>query len=288
MKLAVLILAHKNPQQLQRLVDHLLLNDCSVFIHIDQKTKTEFNGFIKRNENRAELYICSEYKVYWGSYNQILATISLLRTAVQKIQFDYVHLISGQDLPVKPLKDFKEFLKARAPLSFLAFDRLPDEKFAGRGGLERVQLWWLTDSEGMMSRFFDKVNIVIHGLQRSLNFKRRWSLPLFAGANWFTIHKVAADFIVLFLRENPAFLRKFKRSRLADEIVIQTIMLNSQLKDKVINDHLRFIDWQTGPEFPKVLRNEDLNRIKDSPAFFARKFDENVDHHIIDMLYSSI
>ena len=34
---------------------------------------------------------------------------------------------------------------------------------------------------------------------------------------------------------------------------------------------LRYIDWQSGPDYPKVLNDQDVNKMKNSPSFFDRK-----------------
>lgn len=57
---------------------------------------------------------------------------------------------------------------------------------------------------------------------------------------------------------------------------------------KIENNCLRYIDWENGPEYPKILREEDYEKIIDSKALFGRKFDENVDKNIIDKIYKKI
>lgn len=43
------------------------------------------------------------------------------------------------------------------------------------------------------------------------------------------------------------------------------------------NMALRYIDWKTGPQYPRVLNENDFDKIKNSNCLFARKFDENID-----------
>jgi hypothetical protein len=51
---------------------------------------------------------------------------------------------------------------------------------------------------------------------------------------------------------------------------------------------LRYIDWNTGPEFPRTLRREDFEKISQSNALFARKLDERLDPNLIELLYESL
>src|SRR6476661_1477998 len=99
MNLAFLILAHKNPEQLQMLVDYFYKNKCAVFIHIDNKSADLFSDFIQRNSKKENVFVYTKYKVYWGGYSQIKATFFLLDQALKNSPFDFVSLLSGQDAP---------------------------------------------------------------------------------------------------------------------------------------------------------------------------------------------
>ena len=45
---------------------------------------------------------------------------------------------------------------------------------------------------------------------------------------------------------------------------------------------MRYIDWNHGE--PYVFRKTDFRRLQNSKALFARKFDENIDDEIIDLI----
>ncbi|MNL71824.1 hypothetical protein D3C87_1970430 [compost metagenome] len=51
----------------------------------------------------------------------------------------------------------------------------------------------------------------------------------------------------------------------------------------MINEIKRYTDWETGPEFPRTLRAEDYERIrqKGTECFWGRKFDLDVDREIV-------
>jgi len=288
-RLVFLILVHKNPQQVQKLVDYLLQNNCDVFIHIDSKEKNNFKNFIAANSNREQLYIYSEYKVYWGSFNQIKATFFLLRESLKYSKFDFVSLISGQDLPVKPLSLFKEYLSQNLDKSFLMVSKIPEQtSWEGNGGLDRTELYWIMNFHPRLGFIFNRLNVIIHLLQNKLNLRKKAKLNLYGGANWFTLNRKASEYASNQFWNYKIWQNIFQYSRLADEVVLQTILMNSQYKNMLVNDCLRFIDWQNGPEFPRTFRKEDAQRLFESEAFFARKFDEAVDYDIIKIIYKNI
>ncbi|MCE3228429.1 MAG: hypothetical protein K0S32_2980 [Bacteroidetes bacterium] len=287
MKLAFLILAHKNPKQLQKLTDYLLSEGCRVFIHIDKKSSMGFSDFITSNKSKKDLEIYAEYPVYWGSFNQIEATFFLLKKALLHSDVDYLSLISGQDLPVKPMSELKEFL-SKTNKEYFTFSKLPNAGFEDKGGLDRYRLYWVTDFNENQKWFYAKWNVFLHALQNAFRFYRSVNVQLYGGANWFTISRRAAEYADDFITKNNSFYLRFRNTRCADEIILQTILMSSPLASSVENNSLREVDWKTGPEYPRTFRMEDYNRLTNSSGFFARKFDENIDNAIIDKIYSYI
>ncbi|PIQ21587.1 MAG: hypothetical protein COW65_08230, partial [Cytophagales bacterium CG18_big_fil_WC_8_21_14_2_50_42_9] len=79
------------------------------------------------------------------------------------------------------------------------------------------------------------------------------------------------------------FLKKFDFTHCADEIWLQTVIMNSGLSIK--NDYLRYVDWRGGGWSPKVLTVDDVPEILHSNCLFARKFDDKVDEAVITHIY---
>jgi hypothetical protein len=289
MKHSFIILAHKNPEQLQKLCDYLLSCKCDVIVHVDKKVREDFKDFSHRNQGRAGLRIFSRFSVYWGSFNQIRATFFLLEEALKNTETDFVSLISGQDLPLQPILNFNSFLEKNKDRSFLSFQKIPEQSdWDGNGGLDRMELFWILAFPKKLGFIFNRLNVLIHLFQNKLGLRKKVKLQLYGGANWFTLNRAMATYAANYVKTNPGFLKLFRRSRCADEIILQTILLNSEFKNQISNDCLRFIDWSTGPEYPHIFRSSDQKRLETSQNFFARKFDEQVDAQIIDELYKRL
>ena len=39
---------------------------------------------------------------------------------------------------------------------------------------------------------------------------------------------------------------------------------------------IRYIEWNSGPDFPKTLDENDFNKMKSSDMFFARKLEKDI------------
>jgi hypothetical protein len=90
-----------------------------------------------------------------------------------------------------------------------------------------------------------------------------------------------------YLDKNKKYIKRYKWTICADEIFYQTI-INQIDGINIINNCLRYIDWKSGPEHPRILRINDYEKIMESGNLFARKFDETVDNEIIDKIYATI
>ena len=85
------------------------------------------------------------------------------------------------------------------------------------------------------------------------------------------------------MSENPDYVRFFEHVFVPDELFFQTIIMNSALRDTVVNDNLRYVDWTREPA-PAVSTRDDLTALLELGQLFARKFDETVDREVLDAL----
>ena len=103
----------------------------------------------------------------------------------------------------------------------------------------------------------------------------RWARAYGGGAYW-CLEKSLVHYVHGFLRANPEYVRFFEHVFVPDELFFQTIIMNSELRDTVENDNLRYLDWSREPA-PAVFAEDDLPALLGSGALFARKFDETID-----------
>ncbi len=104
---------------------------------------------------------------------------------------------------------------------------------------------------------------------------------LYKGINWFGITKSSVVYILNYVDRNDWYLDSFENSLCCDEVFFHSI-LNTNEKAifyfdlKELNNALRYIDWVSGPQFPKILTETDLDKIKGRQIFFARKIPDNM------------
>ena len=110
MKIAYIILCHKNAKQINMMIDALNDKENTFFIHLDKKANIE--NLIKMESN---IHILPEDKridIKWGNISMIKATKNLLQAVFNsKEKYDYVWLLSGQDFPLKKQSEIKKYLE---------------------------------------------------------------------------------------------------------------------------------------------------------------------------------
>lgn len=137
MKIAILILAHKDGEYLNRLVGRLS-QDFDVFIHADRR----FSYFTVLNPRVT--IIPERYRSDWGSYRQILATLALFRTAHSGM-YDRYLLISGQDIPLRSNAEIIKYFSASPDTDFVAHFERDDERELLQDR-EKLSLYWFLGS----------------------------------------------------------------------------------------------------------------------------------------------
>lgn len=80
MRIAILIQCHKNPKQINLLLERLNHPDIDCYLHIDKKA--DFADEIVRRENVFVLPDEQRVSVEWAQISQVTATLNLLNTAV--------------------------------------------------------------------------------------------------------------------------------------------------------------------------------------------------------------
>jgi hypothetical protein len=89
-----------------------------------------------------------------------------------------------------------------------------------------------------------------------------------------------------YLESDKRYIRRFYLTHCADEIFFQTLVRLIGIAN--IHNYMRYIDWESGPEYPRTLRIADFEKIAQTHNLFARKFDETVDKQVIDKIYEKI
>lgn len=273
-KNCILILAHKNHNQIMRLINHLK-TDFDLYVHIDKRNKLNIKSFDNVN-------VYKEFKTYHGGVSLVIATLFLIEEAY-KNNYDRYIFISGQDVPLKTNKEIINFFDANKNKEYISYE-----------SINNSEAMYKEMSFRLNSYNFGKLyRLIFHRNIRELlsNFpliKRTTPKNIYYGSQWWNLTNNAIKYILDYTKQNPNFLKRFNYTWGSDEFYFQSILLNSEFKDNCINDCLRYLIWGVGTPINFTIKDYDDIKNNINNNIFSRKFDENIDNDIIDKLYKDL
>jgi hypothetical protein len=283
MKIAYLIIAHKNINQLARLINSLSHKNVSFFLHIDAKyefVETDFELMLKEEADVS--FIEPRIFTNWGGYSIVEVTTLLFKACSSIGSFDYINLISGQDFPLVSYDTFSFFLKQNNGYQFLNCIEAPNSEVSDNYfGRARFEKFWHVDDMGLEKSKLSVMHQEVENIKRVVPY----DLKIYGGSQWFTITGECLNFILDFIETHPLYALFFKYTLAPDETFFTTIIMNSKFKENAITDNnLRYINWTDGPKYPRILTLVDMDKLIASPHFIARKFDNEIDNQVLIQL----
>lgn len=289
MALAFHLLAHRDPAQVARLLSAIWHPDNLYVVHYDRRRPAREHETIQTlAASRRNVIVQQPHPVLWGRYSLYAAQLEGLRIALASGR-PWTHWInlSGQCYPLIPVKRLMQDCDAAAEISFVRFFNplrenvwsRPEDRLNGFVLDSPWLEWWLrTPFLGRrLRRLFGGENTVprLPGLRRRLPDSFTW----YGGDNWVTLSRTAASYVT----GSPAaarITRALRRTVLPEESLFQSILLNSPLAPKVLNDHRRKIKWLPARASPELFTAADWPLLQEAArqgAWFARKFGPEIE-----------
>ncbi len=289
MDIAYVISAYRLPHQLVRLVSRLQDEGVTFLVHVDAKSGHEVMGpILEKLGGRPDVHLLDRHPCHWGDFGHVEASLKGIRRIVERrIPCDRVVLLTGQDYPVTDRAAIREFFEAHPDSEYLEHFPLPREGWF-QGGMPRLEHWhfWWGGRHIELPVNSRRIPAKPQFIGRILPKRRPLPSGLrpYGGGGYWSLSREAVEYIHAFLGQDPAYCRYFRRVYIPDEIFFQTLLLNSPLRDRVVNDDLRYTVWRDDARSPAVLGVGDVADIRASQALFARKFDTGVDARVLDLL----
>lgn len=272
----ILITAYRDLEWVLDLIGRFDDGRFAVFVHVDRKTdRAERQRF---ETACAELgcvaSVRSDLVVNWGGFNHLKAALLLARQALSH-RVDYLHFITGQDYPVKPIDTI--VATGATQVNYLHTFPLPSDRTwqADAGGLARVDRFRPYDRFDYRTTYGYRAIKLFQRAQKILPVRRRLpDLPLYGGSSYWSLTRDCVAYLLGYLDENPRLMRRFEHTFTPEEILPQTVLMNSSFASTIVNDNLRYLVWERrhGSK-PAILDGSDFDDIVASSALFARKFE---------------
>jgi Core-2/I-Branching enzyme len=314
MKVAFLVLNHRRPEQLIRLLTTLRsqLPESPIVVHHDV-FHGEFPRALLAPIDNVHL-LTSGKRIIWGDFSQVDLICWLLTWMREHLEFDWMVLLSAQDYPIKPLADLVDDLgragadavfhatpigqlptaKARRTMRrrYLFQYRSPADRARRLPGRVRDVLRWSTGS------LIDALNILqplfrINRLPDRIPHRFGWRArttpfgsgrPCWHGSSWFALSRRALEYVLEYTADHPEYVDYYRRTMNPDESMLATLVFNSG-ELRIANRSITYTRWSSSKSgHPDVFCLDDLPDLLAAREYFARKFDIDKDSRVLDRL----
>lgn len=275
MRHAYLILAHNEFPILEALLDTLDDPRNAIFVHIDKKVV----DFPVLQTFHASLHVLNNrLDVRWGDVSVVEAELLLLSEANQFGYFDFYHLLSGVDLPLKSQDEINQFFEKNKGKQFIGYSKDHECTQLSRK-VQRYHLFpgYFRSTKSFANHLRRGIRFLALRLQMVFGVKRNRNIAFKKGTQWVSLTQ---EFVEHLLGEEEAILACYRYTFCADEIFVQTVCWNSPFRNSIYDvesegkGSQRAIRWKNNQI--SDWGNGDYEELMGTACIFARKF--NVDN----------
>jgi hypothetical protein len=278
LKIAFVILAYKNPQQLRRLLDAVYHPDHHFFIHIDRRKDIgPFLSALDGFETQKITWL-PRRNSYWGSMACVHVIIDAFKAVQQTGKFEFVVHLSGQDFPLLDMATWREQLAQHPQTSFFYHFNMKEARWKD-GGNDR-----LSTMQFFLFGKRKKINAYTRNPIWKLVYKC-WNRYLvepidqrhsyFGSEFYFIFHRAAVERVLNNKRRFMWLSWRLSFVLIPEELYLSTMLMadNHSTPLLIKNKTMRTIMWDMNSSSPKTLGWEDLKKLESDDNWFARKFD---------------
>ncbi len=211
-----------------------------VFIQIDQASINKNYTTEEIAELRAipNVFVMTKIRSPKGSMNELEAIVELTETAFAEENVKYVHFVTGNDVPVRPIKQIYEFFEENDGKSFLNLHADGNqEEMKKVAEYSYRQYYYLYNC--------DEKDPVVKGMtEDSLSKQKKEGIyrkkigefeKTYKGVFGGSLSREAYEYCKKYVSAHPEYVEDIKYSRLRLEFYFHTILFNdTNMKDKLL------------------------------------------------------
>ena len=321
-KIAILLLVHKFPEQLMRLLKRLDDERFDFYIHVDAKSNMDTFMFIEKHIRNSQVYwVKNRVKTYFNDFSLVEATCNTMKEACSEENYLYYVLLTGQDYPIKSNDIIYKKLSESYPTSFIDMYGVDEACSVGVKWVKKIGYSYFSQSirkkllnivgckfyyssNGrtikIVPKVYDKLMTILRYSPRKQIQKTEYDYS--AGSHFWMLPDVSVQHVIDKFDHDKSINAIFHHIAAPEESYFQTIlssapnlklpkgMLNQfeNARKEMDNPALRLIKWyENGIHtngHPAIWTIEDKQMIDAAEALFARKFDMSIDCNILDYL----
>lgn len=312
-RLAVyVVLSHRYPEQVERLCRAILRSSPGSRVLVFHDAR----GCSAPRIDHSSVSVIEHTRASdWGSWEIVDNTIAAFRIAKRLFDPDVIALVSGQDYPVQPLRDWEQRFFAQGAgwvgtswqltyrprwgkpygvgndeLTRYAYRwfRLPFSRaLTTSDATPAVITRWILDKVGHYAEPLVDVRVVARGRGYHIGFRAIRTpfgakQPCYRGSQWIAMDRPMLAALLERHARDRRLRRTYQHSIIPDESYIQTIL--TPLRQPQADARLTYTEWLVEQDAPRTLTTADLDAIAESGAPFCRKVDPAISSDLLDVL----
>lgn len=234
MKLAYLISAYMEPEQLGNIIRALDTKEAGFFIHVDGKSDIQpFLNNCPQKEN--VVFVEERERVCWGGFTQVHAIMKMLKCALASPSaYERFISMTGTDYPIMSNEAIQNFFVGNRDKEMICTLKEVDHK--------RILRYELNDYANIREPLEKLSKKLIYSMGRALHIRKR-HLPritgkyvdVFSGSDYWAISRECAEYVYQVYKSDSKYNAWMKTTGIPSEKYVQTIMGNSEYASRCVS-----------------------------------------------------
>ena len=257
MKHCVLMTVYKDYDLINKIISSLP-KEWGIFVHIDKKSNIE---------DIKNVITIKKHKIYWGSFEHVEAFLDLIKIAFEDSRnFDYFHLITGQDYPCFSTTLINKIEKENK--IYMDCFSIPKDTWTNwEGGYslfkyKTIAKWF--DVRKGLGRILNKITKILQSKKHGyLPPYKIYGGSLYSSFPRYAVKEILSSNILSDLK------KRLKWSLCGEESFFQTLLMNSTCNQEIVNSNFRYMDW-SGAHPPKILTMRDYTFVQGGVLIYKK------------------
>lgn len=279
MKIAFILLCHKNIDQINVLINKLqAFQEADIFVHYDKKYEEDGRN-IKLVDNLTLISSNLSYVCDWGNNGIVKATLQLIKEVKNTgIKYDYIWLLSGQDYPICSVREIEKRLADNYGMNYVDIIGPDDKSFNRHMKMYEVYYPKWLSKDKIVVKIIKRLYLYFTGGRgNTFSFFKRnkpFEFNFYFGSQWWTLTPAAAYEILDYSELHPEVLEYFDNCLVPDECFFQSLFMNGSFNSQRLPS-LTYVYWEKNKRSPEILKIENIERVLHATEkyCFARKID---------------
>ncbi len=290
MKIAYLISAYTEPEQLGNLVKALDVKEVEFFIHID--AKVDINPFLLQCPRKENIHFLEKReRVCWGGFSQVRAIMKMTKSALDTgIKFERLVSMTGTDYPVMSNAEIVSFFRENKSKEIIcAKDRSHEQG---------TYLYYVNDYANIQNLIVKLYKRILHEAERRFNIQKKHPpkinkqyVNVYSGSDYWALTRECAQYVYHMYENEQKYNRWMSTVHIPSEKYVQTILCNSAYKEKCMLFDVTASFYDMAPlhyviykDKIKILNESDYDDIIGSGKMLARKLYAKESAKLMEML----